>query len=900
MARLKVLILLLLTGTIIIGCGEKQVDDVTRKVMKNGLTVLVKEDHKSPVVSIVTWVKAGYFNEPDSLTGISHLLEHMYFKGTQRRGVGELARETKTAGGYLNAGTIYDYTCYYTVMPSKSFEEGLDIQSDALINCAIDPDELAKESKVVIQEIKRKLDNPNSFSYEKLLELAFDTHRIRRWRMGYEEQVANWTRDHLYNYYQTRYRPENVILSIVGDIETSTALKLIEKYYGDFPKGEFKTEFSPPEKPQDAFKYRRMTADITRNIVYVGFHAPGILDEDFYPLIALDFILSGGRASRLYREVKENQELAQSVSSYYDAFENFGYFVISAEQYEGDPRELMKSIFEQVERFKIDKINQAELKRTLNQLESSYLHSHEEVNGQAQTYAMYESFGDYHLADTYLEKLRIVTADDIQRVAKKYLNLTNASVFEYLPSGKSYKELTADSFNQLLAQAIEDYQASYKPGKAEIAPVIAAPAVGGIDIIDQPVQKKVLQNGITVICRENHAIPIVSTAAYFYGGTFTDKDEDSGITQLMAITSLKGTNTMSAAQIASDIEGMGSSISYDVDRDYFGFTFDSMSKYFEEGFSIFAQVILSPSFPPEELEKEKKNLIAAINRQRDSMGSYPIELCHQALFENHPYGMPSLGDAEVIENIEVTDLINKHKRSVTTNNLVIAFIGDITFNEAVDLTMKYFNRMNVADRETPPTTVVEISSIHSKIEKRNKAQSAQAIGYLTCGYTDPDHEPLKVLQNILTGMGGRMWTEVRDKRSLAYSVYGYQEAGALTGAFINYLATSPGKADSARQIALGVLTGFKDQPLSDEELQRAKNYAAGSYSIYLQPNSRKADLYARWELYGKGYLAVDKYPEMIQQIQAEQVLAVAEKYFSTGYYGFGMIEGKGASVEQRE
>jgi zinc protease len=203
-AKVRIIFSILIICGIIMSCSKKPEGGVSKEILNNGLTVLVKEDHSSPVVSIVTWVNAGYFNEPDSLTGISHLLEHMYFKGTSRRGVGDLARETKDAGGFLNGGTIYERTSYYTVIPSESFEKGLDIQADALINCAIDPEELAKESQVVIQEIKRKLDNPNSFSYEKLLELGFDNNRIRRWRMGYEDQVAGWSRDELYHYYKTR------------------------------------------------------------------------------------------------------------------------------------------------------------------------------------------------------------------------------------------------------------------------------------------------------------------------------------------------------------------------------------------------------------------------------------------------------------------------------------------------------------------------------------------------------------------------------------------------------------------------------------------------------------------------------------------------------------------------
>jgi len=424
--------------------------------------------------------------------------------------------------------------------------------------------------------------------------------------------------------------------------------------------------------------------------------------------------------------------------------------------------------------------------------------------------------------------------------------------------------------------------------------------VGGKNLPDEVVKMQTLPNAITVICKERHSLPLVSVAAYFYGGMFTENMNNAGITDMMASTSLKGTTSLTAAQIAQQTEILGSNISYTVDDDYFGYTLDAIARNFEDGFSIFADIILHPSFPAEELDKEKSNQLAAISRQKDSMGSYPIELCSQALFEGDPYGLPSLGNPEAIKSFTVDDLKKRHDEGVVTGNLVITFVGDITLKQAVDLTQKYLKDMAQAPRVTSPTVDVQLSSIHAKIEKRDKAQTAQAFAFPTCKYSSPDHEPLKVFQNIVSGMGGRLYTEVRDKRSLAYTIYGYQSADALAGSFICYMATSPGTALEARRIALNVLKDFVNQPPGDEEVQRSINYTAGSFSIYLQPNSVQASLYTTWELDGKGYTAVDSYPDMIRKVSTDRVIEVAKKYFQTPYYGLGMIEGEGASVKERE
>jgi len=187
---------------------------VRRTTLPNGLRVLVRRDSSAPVVAIVTYVSAGYFDETDDVVGIAHVLEHMYFKGTPTRGVGEIARQTKAVGGYLNAATIYDHTSYYTVLPSSSFAAGLDVQFDAYANSLIDAEELARELEVIIQEAKRKADNPGAVATETLFELLHDRHRIRRWRIGREPGLRALTRDAMLRFYRNFYRPSSTILTL--------------------------------------------------------------------------------------------------------------------------------------------------------------------------------------------------------------------------------------------------------------------------------------------------------------------------------------------------------------------------------------------------------------------------------------------------------------------------------------------------------------------------------------------------------------------------------------------------------------------------------------------------------------------------------------------------------------
>src|SRR3954470_6674318 len=231
---------------------------VHREVLPNGLTLLVQADHSAPVVAVVTHVKAGFFDEPDRWIGISHVLEHMFFKGTHRRGVGEIAQETKAAGGYLNAGTGYDHTSYFTVLPSSGLAAALDIQSDALRNSVIDSGELSRELQVIIQEAKRKLDTPGAVAHETLHQIMFDRHRIRRWRIGHEAELAQLTRDDLWSYYSSRYVPERTVVAITGDIDADRALELARRAYGDWPVAPGAEDRSPEEPPRRQVRARTL------------------------------------------------------------------------------------------------------------------------------------------------------------------------------------------------------------------------------------------------------------------------------------------------------------------------------------------------------------------------------------------------------------------------------------------------------------------------------------------------------------------------------------------------------------------------------------------------------------------------------------------------------------------
>jgi zinc protease len=400
--------------------------------LSNGMKVIVREDHSANVVAIVTHVNAGYFDEPDNWIGISHVLEHMYFKGTPTRGPGVIAQQTKAAGGYLNASTIYDHTVYYTVLPSSAFEEGLDIQADALVNSVIDEQELAKELEVIIQEAKRKLDNQAAVTREGVYELMFDVHRMRRWRIGTEEGLRRLTRQDVLDFFHGWYRSSSIVLVVVGDIEEKRVMEALEERYGGVRRGVIKRDRGSTEPERAEFRWREISGDVTQTRIEIGFHTQPLLHEDTPALDLLAVVLGQGRASRLYKSVRD-AGLATGVTAYNYTPTELGVFGIGAEVQPADTRAALEAIFANIAEMR-ERITYDELTRAQSIVEARMLRSLETMEGQAHFLAEWQSAGDWRLGLHYLDEIMSLQPSDLFDVSERYLRSDRAAIVAYRPA----------------------------------------------------------------------------------------------------------------------------------------------------------------------------------------------------------------------------------------------------------------------------------------------------------------------------------------------------------------------------------------------------------------------------------------------------------------------------------
>src|SRR5438105_1878301 len=613
---------------------------VHRRILSNGLRVLVRRDTSAPVTAIVTYVSAGYFDETDDVVGIAHVLEHMYFKGTPRRGVGEIARQTKAVGGYLNAATIYDHTLYYAVVPSSGFVQALDIQADAYRGSEINADELARELEVIIQDAKRKVDNPGAVSIETMYELLYDRHRIRRWRIGREDGLRRLTRDHVMRFYRNFYRPSTTILVIVGDVETEYAFDHVERLYGDLPAGEPERSPGPGENADPGFRYRELAGDIGQSQIAMGWRTPGTLHADSAPLDMLATVLGAGRASRLYRATRE-RKLVSSITAFNYTPRDVGVFAIQAESPPDRASAALEATWDQLRRLRDDGVGALEIERARRITESRWVRRLEDMEGQANHLAEWESLGNWELGERYFERMLTTSADDVRELARRYLREDQIALLVYRPEKSGVVAASAEALRARLERArVAPLDASAQVEQPTPSRNGAAPPrerqEAGVHIYR-------LSSGVPVLVKRRPGSPLVYAGVFALGGASAEREDIGGRTLLMARTALKGTSRRTAVQIAEDGELLGGSIGAVVGGDSVGWTISVPTRHIAAALDLLADVAQHPTFEPRALETERAIALADLAALHDDMYRYPMRLATQTAFAGHPYGVPSLG-----------------------------------------------------------------------------------------------------------------------------------------------------------------------------------------------------------------------------------------------------------------
>jgi zinc protease len=863
-------------------------DNVLEKKLPNGLTVLIKEDKSSPVVAINVWINVGSVHETEETGGLAHFQEHMVFKGTEKYGVGEIANLIKASGGDLNAGTSYSYTMYYVVLPASAFALGLSVQADAMMHSTFDPGEFQKERIVVLDEARMYDDQPDAFTFYRNMELGFTVHNYRRPIGGYENIIENYTRDQLVDFYDNYYRPSNAVLVVVGDVDSKEALSRIEATYGDWIDKPAEIHESDEEPEQTSFRFKAYEGSIDHAYLGIGFHIPNILHEDYPALEMLAALLSSGKSSRLKLRVVEDKRLATTIKTTVLTEKWPGFFQVYASMPVAKWEAARDAIFDELQVLKTEAVSEEELRKANRQLQKLIYSRLETVEGQASKLGYYQLLGDYRLAQAHQDAIKQVTSAQVAAVAERYLHLENCSMVAYLPQDSKRRLPEGEQVEKSIRMRMSTATGSDRGDSNKRTPRAKQrreerDTVSHTDstMAEERAERVLLDNGVRILVKRRSTIPLVTMLTMFQGGARLERNGESGLSLLTLRALVKGSRSYRAEDIAGAVEGFGGNLDSFSKFDTAGVYVNILSERLEDVLPIYEEVVHEPVFDDGTVQKEKDKLIEEIAVRKDMPFQFGMDRLFENVFGNHPYAHPFLGREEDVRRLSHARLKAWYKKLIVPENMVICFVGDITMERAVEIAGRLFGHLDRQPLPSPEVAAPVFSARPGLCEssRSNLKQSVALVGFTAPPMMSKDAISLEVLNGILSGLGGRLFVELRDKRSLGYmtgsAFLPLKERSILFG-YANPAADGIDEALDVIQHEFDLVTR---EPVTDEELARAKAWLIGTLSIRHQKNYAKAYAYSAYEILGYGYDAIDRMPEMIRKVTIQDIQKAAAGVF---------------------
>ncbi len=839
------------------------------------------------------WVKVGSADERDDEAGLAHVHEHMLFKGTTGRGVGEIAREVEAAGGGINAFTSFDHTCYYVTMSSRFFETGLDVLSDAMRNSTFDPAELGRELEVILEEIKRGEDQPRSVHMQRLFDLSYSHHPYGKPVIGTRESVASFTRDHILNFYRRWYVPENVTLVIVGDVDEADVRATVARHLDGWARGPGLPDRARIAEPEQV----QMRVDVyggnaTEVHLAAAFHVPDMTHPDAPALDVLRLLLSYGETSPLVERLDRELAWVNDVAAGAYMPRDPGLFYIGADYQKDDAHpgaaavvgEMMRVCTELARRrFSAEKVLRA---RTL--LESSEIYRRQSVEGQAQVLGYYaDTEVGWEFEAEYFARLQQVTVEEVQECVRRYLRPENLSIAVHAP------EAQADEIDP---QSLLDAARAGLAGAA----MVGVPARPTLDRDEHGVARLELPGGSVLIVQEDSTVPLVAVRGAFRAGLRYESAANVGVSNLMSSLWTRSTASRTYTEICRELESMGSSLDGYAGRNTVGVTLDVLSAHLSRGMALLADVLINPDFDAEEIDRERRLILEALQTRTDSAGRVANLLFARAHYGPHPYSFDSLGTETSIREISRDDLLGYYQRYVQPNRMVLSIVGDVVAEEIageiaerIDAARFAGGAVHTGPDPAPAAAARQHRYVSCQLPKQ---QAYVVIGFPGTTVHDPSRHAFDILSGVLSGQGGRLFLELRDRQSLAYSVFSQGVVGLDPGAYTFQIATSPDKIEAAVRGLWTEAQRLCEELVTEAEDARARQYLLGHHDIQLQRYGSRAFLMALDELYGLGYGVYRHYAEELAGVSREDMRAVAAATFAPENATMVIVRPEGTSL----
>jgi zinc protease len=853
---------------------------VHKEVLPNGLTLLMQEDHAKPLVGVCIFVKGGSRTENPTLSGLSHYYEHLIFRGgSVKQGELQFRKEMQRIGDESGGYTTNDWTCFGFTSPTQNLDEALWRSVDAWMGLQLTQAKVDKERQVVMEEYNQGEDRPDYKVYYQIERLMFRDHPYKRDTIGLKDAILHSSLATFRTFYEDRYVPNQMILSAVGDFQTKALRDKIAAAFAPYKRGKDDFELGLVEKPQTEFRFGAETLKTPNTWTILGFHVPPNADPDTPALAVLEAILGGGNSSRLYRALKEKENLVTETSADLEVRRDPGMFVVYNTMPPANEAKVFGIVRDELKRLATEPVPADELDRVKNQLVNAYVFDAQTPFQRAERLCLFSLMSDVTVEAMWPKLLQSVTVEDIRRVVRTYFAADLASYSVVRPQGTT------------------------GPTEAEIRALLGAwrtgwpGGTGAAQVASATVRKEVLPNGVTLLMKEDHAIPIVAVETNARGGLWIEPAGKGGVSNMTMTLLRRGAGTRTARQISDLATSLGMRLTTSGDEDYGTVSWQAPSANFDAGWKLYRDVLLAPTFPADEVKKVREDLIQQAKSLGDRTFEYTNTAFFRALYPTAPYGHPVLGDTTSLAAITPADLRAAYDKMICGSNLVVSVVGDFDSNALLATATKTFSplkkgaKVAVGDAKDPlPTTSRPI------FEQKDQEQITFNTGWLGCSVSDPDYPALRVATGII---GDKLFFKYVYEKGVAYRSWFYMTDRMGQSSIQNEMGVTPSNYAMASTGVLGDVEGYQETPPTPTEVKVSVDKAITRHQLRSQENRQLASRLAYWEMTGLGWEFGETMPQKLRAVTPEQVRDVMKKYFRLDAYTRVAVGREPAKVEAK-
>ncbi len=816
--------------------------------MDEGLRILVDPVAQSRVVALCLWVKTGSCDELEDQLGAAHFVEHMLFKGTSLRGVGEVAQEVEGLGGDINAFTTYDHTAYYATVPKAGWQRALAVLADMTQNSLFDETEVELEREVILEEIRGGGDDPMRSLSEAVNAQLFPPHPYARPVIGTARGVRKLQRQALIRFWKRWYKPSNMILSVSGPVsgeEVELAARSLFRSQEPAPE--------PSRRPAVGVQ-KRMRSAILRDrfdepAVELAFRGVSLDHPDAAAMDVLAGVLAGSPASVLGSALQQDRCIVVDTWAVCECERDAGLLVVGLSPLRGKMGEAAQAAAELLAQVRAGHhLDLSALERSKTQIVASRLFGEESVESRAMNRAWYQAFwGDPEGSERYMAQVEAVSLADLRRVAATVLDSRHQVLGALLPEGEDPPATLRSRVRATRAER---------------------PRAG------PPVLREVLDNGLTVLVEPLEHSKVVALQLVGLGGGLTEGTRSAGRADLWS--QVVGIPGMDPKELADFLDRRGGSLNGVAGDNSIGLRCEFPARYLDEGLELLGSLVRDPDFDVEEFERVRT---AAIENEELAQGDPSLLAWRKAarlLYGRHPYGIPTSGTVGSLRALSVASLERMHARDVRPSNLVLAVVGGVDPVRVLRRVRRLFGWKDRRAWRLPPRPKPDFpQGVPTQLLPHDREQSHVLLAFPGARFASPDADALTLASAVLGGQSGRLFVELRDKRGLAYSVGAESADGWDVGRFTLYMSTDQSHAEEALEGLTTVYRELAQEGPAAEELERARASALGALEMSRQRSSARALELAYSERYGRvATRARELAVRSLQRVSCEQVRRV--------------------------